>query len=117
MSLALCLLVFLVSGASSPAVFDKEIKVQKTATNKVINKINKQLKNRYKLNAAIQVLARDKDNTIRHLKFTCEDVANLQSGGTCESDNFGLLLIKVPDDKGHCGCSIADRGVEDILTQ
>jgi hypothetical protein len=112
--------LFLLAGlgclAGAPSTADKpDLRVGRTATDRDIAKLNKQLRTKYKLNATIEVLARNSDNSIRHLKFSCHDETNLLPRDGCESTNFGVLLVPAPTERGECRCQIADAGTEDIL--
>ncbi|GAB2794666.1 hypothetical protein GCM10027275_44720 [Rhabdobacter roseus] len=89
-----------------------DLMVEKNTSAERIKEMEQQLLNKYQLQAKIEVLKRNVANEITNLKFTLFDHNEPKS--TCESDNFGLLVLQ-PNAPGGCRCSIADKGWEDQL--
>ncbi len=84
---------------------DPVIKVIRTATDNQIKGTEQQVIEQYGVKVEIKVIARNSKGEITNLKIVRYDKTGEQ-GGSCSSDNFGLLII-LKD-----GCKIADLGYE-----
>lgn len=73
--------------------------VKPSFTDKQLLQIEYSLKTKYGIIAKIEVLKRDADGNIIHLKYEKNGVG----GVGCESDNFGQLSIR------YDGCGISDK--------
>nr|WP_293845589.1 hypothetical protein [uncultured Arsenicibacter sp.] len=87
---------------------DSGISVTKKASDKQIQKIEKQLLEEYGVKVKITVLSRNRRKEITNLTAVRYDKNGNQSS-SCSSDKFGLLIIT------KTGCKIADAGYEGEL--
>ncbi|HLL94151.1 MAG TPA: hypothetical protein VK404_04180 [Spirosoma sp.] len=81
------------------------IKVIRTATDNQIRGTELQVLQQYGLKVQVKVIKRNSNGEITDLKLIRYDKAGRETG-SCESDNFGLLVIT------RNGCKIADVGYE-----
>ena len=100
-------IIFLLIGftTSLSALEEPEIKVTRVSTTTQIETAKRQALQRFGINAEVQVIKRNNKGEITDLKYVRYDQAGKESS-SCESDNFGLLIIT------RNGCKIADLGHE-----
>ena len=109
MKLAILLgLVWFSTITNSSNADDPVIKVIRTATDNQIKETERQVIEQYRAKVEIKVISRNSKREITNLKFVRFDKMG-KEGGSCSSDNFGLLII-LKD-----GCKIADLGHEKAI--
>lgn len=84
------------------------IKVIRTSTDVHIRQTEQQVLQRYGVKAEVRVIERNDKGEITNLKCTRYGKTG-QENSSCQSDNFGALVIT------RDGCKIADFGYEDNI--